>query len=84
MTGDPTIVTASVQIAYRASDGFSSKQAFSLATKEAREDCPPVKPMLDAFEELARLLVLFGYEPQAEAVFLSTRQRVSNWRKNRG
>lgn len=75
---NPTLVSTSVTVRYRADDGYNAETTFR-AKKAA--GVAPEAGLLDALEELARLTALFGFEDKALEAFNGARQRVFDWRK---
>lgn len=58
----PTLKSASVQLIYRASDGYRMTTGFSSRMAET-----PSATLLAAIDELARVLALFGFEEEARS-----------------
>lgn len=75
---DPTLKSASTKLVYTASDGYRCEMGNS--SKLAGS---PQAALLGAFDELARVLALFGFESEARAAAESAFQRVADWRSKR-
>lgn len=73
---DPKITFASVEINYRADDGYRS----GTKMKSLKDVGKPTDVLLEALEELARLTSLFGLEIEAAQRFHDARVRVADWR----
>lgn len=55
---DPKLISARVQIAHTASDGYSNRESFKIKGR-------PEGSLLAAFEEMSRLLHLYGFGAEA-------------------
>lgn len=80
---DPKLKRSSATIRYRATDGYRSEVTFSQIGRRGI-DCPPEAPLLEAIDELARLLALFGFEKQAREKVDEACKRVAEWREKDG
>lgn len=58
----PTLKSASVQLIYRASDGYRMTTGFSSRMADTTS-----ATLIAAIDELARVLALFGYEEEARS-----------------
>jgi hypothetical protein len=67
----PTIKSASVRIAYSSSDGYRAETGFG-----SNRAPTPQAAMLDAIDELARILALFGFGDDAQAAVSDACSRV--------
>lgn len=77
----PKLMRASVNISIATDDGYSSSEIFKSGKAVVGGESTSVAPenvLLDAFEELARLLALYGLEPSAVDRFDTVRQRVAD------
>jgi hypothetical protein len=71
MSTAPLLKTSSVRIAYTSTDGYRAEAAFS-----SRRAASPQAGMLDAIDEMARILALFGFAGEARAVVSDACDRV--------
>jgi len=76
---DPTLKRSSVLIKYTGSDGYS----FECLTNSRHTEGGPEMPLMVAFEELSRILHLFGHGEQAMKAAQEAAQRVADWRAGR-
>lgn len=72
----PTLKSASVQLIYRASDGYRMTTGFSSRMAET-----PQATLLGAIDELARVLAVFGYEEEARSAVDDACNRVKTDRR---
>lgn len=84
---DPILKRTSVVIKYTASDGyraeFGAKGGVGSTNRVTGEPVPPQKALIAAFEELARLTALFGFEAEAREAADGAFARVAQWEKER-
>lgn len=84
---DPTLKRTSVQIKYTGSDGYraewTAKGGEGTAHRKTGEQVPPQNALVAAFEELARLTALFGFENDARKAADEAFARVAEWRASR-
>lgn len=76
---DPTLTFTRAVVAYKASDGYSTEQTYRIDAQTPR----PEAAWLDAFEELSRLLHLFGHGEEAMRIAQEAGDRVKAWRDSR-
>jgi len=76
---DPTLKRSSVVIKYTASDGYS----FECLTNSRHTEGGPEMPLLVAFEELSRILHLFGFGEQAMDAAYAAAGRVEEFQARR-
>lgn len=81
MMEDPKLERASVDIRYRADDGYSSVCGFK--SGKGYGDPKPESSLLGALEELARIAALFGHEAEARKAVDDALARVAEWREKR-
>lgn len=75
--GDPVLKKTRVTVAYTASDGYR----FEFGVKSGDgTDAPAQNALLEAIDELARLLALFGFKEQAKARVDEAFERVAKFR----
>jgi hypothetical protein len=79
MKVNPKMVSSSVQLKYRADDGFSSTAAYSSKRSGSAESCLTL-----VADEIGRLAELFGFGDDVEAAIKDARQRVREWRTAQG
>jgi hypothetical protein len=81
---DPKLKRTSVVLKYTASDGyrmeFGAKAGTGSKHRVTGEEVPPEHALLDAMEELSRVLALFGFGEQAKAKFDAAQKAVADWR----
>ena len=74
-------------VSYTASDGYRSemKAKGGKGTKNlvTGKEVAPELALLAAFQELTRILCLFGFEAQAVDAFAEQRVAVQDWRESR-
>lgn len=78
---DPKLERSSVDIRYRADDGFSS--VCGLKSGKGYVDTKPESALLGALDELARIAALFGYQDEARKTVDEALARVAEWRAKR-
>jgi hypothetical protein len=81
---DPTLKKTSIKFGYTASDGyrmsFEAKGGAGTQHRVTGAEVPPEKALLEAMEELSRILALFGFGAEARAKFDAAQQAVADWR----
>lgn len=81
---DPKLKRTSVQIKYTSSDGyraeFGSKAGTGTKHQVTGKEIPPQHALISAFEELARITALFGFEAEARAAADGAFARVAEWK----
>lgn len=84
---DPKLKRTSVQIKYTSSDGyraeFVAKSGDGIKSLKTGDEVPAQHALIAAFEELARLTALFGFESEARAAADGAFSRVAEWRAQR-
>ena len=78
---DPKLKTSSITLRYSADDGYRTETTYTVNGHNGK--VPPELPMLEAFEELARLTALFGFGEEAKKRFDGAVERVAEWRKTK-
>lgn len=84
---EPTLNRTSIVIGYSSSDGYRSemKGKGGKGTKNlvTGKEVAPEAALLAAFQELTRILCLFGFEAQVVEAFDEQRTAVQEWRESR-
>ena len=83
---DPKLERTSVQITYRADDGYKAEVGYKSGKGVRAFEGGPTRPeaaLLAGVEELARLTALFGFEAEARQAFDAATARVNEWRAQR-
>jgi hypothetical protein len=84
---DPTLKRTSVNIKYIGSDGYRAEwnamAGEGTAHRKTGDQVPPQNALIAAFEELARLTALFGFEDEARKAADEAFSRVAEWRAGR-
>jgi len=78
---DPLLVSSRVEISYKADDGYSSTESFRAGPGSFNDD--PEGALLAGFEELSRLLHLFGFGEEAMRRASAAAARVQEFFDNR-
>lgn len=73
----PTLKRVKAVIGYTSSDKYSMEVGYS---SHNNKHLPPHVPLLDAFEELSRILHLFGHGEEAMQRAKDAADRVAAWR----
>lgn len=73
----PTLKRTKAVIGYTSSDGYGMEVGYS---SHNNKTLPPHAPLLDAFEDLSRILHLFGHGDEAMQRAKDAADRVAAWR----
>lgn len=84
---DPTLKKVRGQIKYWSSDGFKAdlitRAGEGVHHLKTGEPVPPEKALINLLDESLRLLMLFGFEVQADETIADVKKRMADWQAKR-